>query len=237
MFENLGKEISTIESNKNKDSFDPDKRINTEIKKDTPLQKISKIFNPDLRIKPDNFSGLLTDNDNRQLMDGGSRFRNDIEIGALSKEQRDYIKKEKGWSDIILDHIDNMDQYDKVYKDADLKEMKVNDRPCLVKNNLDLDYVDPKTGKTNKELILLNRSPYDSKTGEKLTLHHMNQKPDAPFAELTKNSEHGDGNHTTLHPSGETSWRKTNPGAEDKYNNEERPNHWLERAGLKNEAK
>ena len=229
MFENLGKEISAIESNKNKDSFDPDKRINTEIKKDTPLQKINKIFNPDLRLKPDNFSGLLTENDNRQLIDGGSRFKNDIEIGALSPKERDFIKNEKGWSDAVIDYIDNMKQYEDVYKDAHLKEVKVNNRTCLVKDNLDLDYVDPKTNKTNKELMQNGRNPYDATTGERIELHHMNQKADSPFAELTKKSEH-DGNHATLHPSKEPSWRKTDPDADKKYNQEERPNHWIKRA-------
>lgn len=231
MIEHLIKETLVTDSIKNKISaFNPDKRINPDLKNEIPqISNKTPLFNPDKRIKPEHIPGGEL-KESRQLTDGGHRIQNDIEIGALKPKERELIKKEKGWSDVIIDHIDNMEQYDKVYKDADLKEMKVNDRPCLVKNNLDLDYVDPKTNKTNRELISLNRNPYDSSTGEKLELHHMNQKPDAPFAELTKNSEHGDGNHKILHPSGEPSWRKTDPGAEEKYNKVERPNHWSARA-------
>ena len=92
---------------------------------------------------------------------------------GLSDAEKQQIKEETGWSDEIINHIDSMEQYE-IYKKAGLHEEVVNGRPCLVKD-IDWDYVDPKTGKTNRELAAEGRSPIDSKTGEKIELHHMGQ--------------------------------------------------------------
>ena len=56
----------------------------------------------------------------------------------------------------------------------------------------------------------------------------MGQSKDAPFAELTENSEHGDGNHSILHPRKEGSWRNDS-GAEKQYQTEKNE-HWKMRA-------
>ncbi|MCD7822655.1 MAG: hypothetical protein LUG86_01345 [Oscillospiraceae bacterium] len=124
---------------------------------------------------------------------------------GLSGSQKAQIAVETGWSDTIVNHIDTMDQAE-VYKSANLHEAEVNSRACLVKD-IDYDYVDEKSGKTNRELMAKGRSPYDSKTGERIELHHMGQKFDGPFVELTENSEHGDGKHSILHLKKENSWR------------------------------
>lgn len=149
------------------------------------------------------------------------------EQAGLTSEQKEQIKKETGWSDEIINHIENMDQYE-IYKNADLHEAEINGKKCLVKN-IDMDYVDPKTGLTNRELMQKGRSPIDSKTGEKIELHHMGQDKDGPFAELCENSEHGDGNHSILHPKTDGSWRNED-GANANYDKVERPNHWKARA-------
>ena len=146
---------------------------------------------------------------------------------GLTDEEKQEIKKEMGWSDEIINHIENMDQYN-VYKEANLHEEVIDGRKCLVKD-IDMDYVDPKSGKTNRELMESGRSPIDSKTGEKIELHHMGQAYDSPFAELCENSEHGDGKHAVLHTNLDDSWRK-DPALERKYNNVDRPIHWKERA-------
>lgn len=145
----------------------------------------------------------------------------------LSDVDRTRIKEETGWSDEIVDHIDNMDQYE-IYKKANLREETIDGRKCLVKE-IDMDYVDPKTGMTNRELMDAGRSPIDSETGEKIELHHMGQGYDAPFAELCENSEHGDGNHSVLHPKSADSWRNDTK-LNNQYCNVEKPNHWVERA-------
>ncbi len=146
---------------------------------------------------------------------------------GLTDAEKQQIKNETGWSDEIIDHIESMAQYE-IYKKAGLCEKVVNGKVCLVKKDIDWDYVDPKTGKTNKQLAAEGKSPIDSKTGEKIELHHMGQDQNGPFVELAENSEHGDGNHGTLHPNGGESWRHE-PGAKSQYN-QERAGHWKDRA-------
>ena len=151
----------------------------------------------------------------------------DTKVDGLTDEEKNKIKNETNWSDVIIDHIENMEQYE-IYKNADLHEAEIDGRKCLIKD-VDMDYVDPKTGKTNRELIKDGRVPIDSKTGERIELHHMGQEYDSPFAELCENSEHGDGNHSVLHTKGEASWRN-NTELNNRYKNVDKPNHWNERA-------
>lgn len=145
---------------------------------------------------------------------------------GLTDEEKARIKEETGWSDEIIDHIDSMEQYE-IYKNADLEEREINGRPCLCKK-IDMDYVDPKTGKTNRQLMAEGKSPRDAKTGEKIELHHMGQDFNGPFVELCENSEHGDGNHGTLHPKSEGSWRN-DPEKKSEYN-QQRQSHWEARS-------
>lgn len=154
------------------------------------------------------------------------KLKDSSEKSELSIIDRIKIKLETGWSDKIIDCIKNMDQYE-IYKKADLHEVIIDGRHCLIKN-IDMDYVDPKTGKTNRELMEDGKSPIDAKTGEKIELHHMGQNYDSPFAELCENSEHGDGNHQVLHTKNGESWRN-DPKLNNQYKNVDKPNHWKAR--------
>lgn len=173
----------------------------------------------------------------------GSKQKNGFETtenktkpySELTKAQRNEIKKETKWSDVVISYIKDMKQY-QIYKEAGLIEVDINGRKCLVKKDLDLDYRSPKTiddahpeGISNRELMKEGNAPYDAKTGEKIELHHMGQAFDSPLAELCENSEHGDGNDPILHDKGVESWRR-NPELKKKYNNEQRPMHWVERS-------
>lgn len=160
---------------------------------------------------------------------------NFLDKEGLTDKEKIAIKKETGWSDEIIDCIKDMEQYE-IYKKADLVEAEVNGRECLVKRELDLDYVSEKTiddehpdGISNRDLMKEGNSPYDAKTGEKIELHHMGQKYDSPFAELCENSEHGDGKHGILHNLEGESWRRDSQ-LKTQYNNHDRPNHWKERS-------
>ncbi len=161
-------------------------------------------------------------------IDAADHEMNDAgEKKGLSEEERKTIKEETNWSDDIIDNIDNMDQYE-IYKNAGLRESEIDGRKCLIKE-IDMDYVDPKTGMTNRQLMDNGRAPIDPKTGDKIELHHMGQKYDSPFAELCENSEHGDGNHSILHPDTVESWRNDSK-LKNQYNNIDKPQHWKERA-------
>ena len=151
--------------------------------------------------------------------------RRGVEGIGLSDSDKIMIKKETGWSDNIIEHIDNMEQYE-IYKNAELHVAEINGRECLIKD-VKVDYVDPKTGMTNAELMRMGRSPIDYKTGEKIELHHMGQDFESPFAELCENTEHGDGNHKVLHMKTDDSWRSI-PGLNYIYMNE-KLDHWRTR--------
>lgn len=163
----------------------------------------------------------------QSLYEGINVSESEIKSEGLTDEEKKEIKEETGWSDEIIDHIENMEQYE-IYKNAGLHEAEIDGRKCLIKD-IDMDYVDPKTGMTNRELMEKGRSPIDSKTGEKIELHHMGQDYNSPFAELCENSEHGDGNYSILHTKYEDSWRN-NPELNNQYKNVDKPNHWKERA-------
>ena len=136
------------------------------------------------------------------------------------------IKISTGWNNEIVNAIGSWKEY-KIYKGAKLCEKIINNRKVLIKKDIDLDYKDPKTEETNREKMEKGRSPIDSKTGEKIELHHIGQDSDSPFAELLENSEHGDGNDKTLHPNSQDSWRN-DPLKEAEYK-KQREAHWKER--------
>lgn len=146
---------------------------------------------------------------------------------GLTEDEKSKIIEETGWSSKIVDCIESMEQYE-IYKNAGLHETEIDGRKCLVKD-IDMDYVDPKTGLTNRELMEKGRAPIDAKTGEPIELHHMGQDFNSPFAELCANSEHGNGKDAILHDKKIESWRQ-DPEKKNQYNNVQRPNHWKARA-------
>ena len=167
----------------------------------------------------------------------GKSFLEDLFKNSLSEEvKKDYqteltafdrlkLGLETGWSKEVLDCIQTREQAD-IYKKADLEEKEINGRMCLVKQ-IDMGYYDKNTGMTNRELMGKGRAPIDVKTDEPIELHHMGQNFNAPFAELAANSEHGDGNHSILHPSKEDSWRQ-DPEKVNEFNRE-RAAYWKAR--------
>lgn len=181
----------------------------------------------DMEEDSDDIDSELDKKYNAYIDEGGKDVENmESKQGELSDAGRAELKEETGWSDEVVDSVDTYEQA-KIYENADLHEDNINGRECLVKE-IDYDYVDEKTGMTNRELMAKGRSPYDAKTGEKIELHHMGQAYDAPFAELTENSEHGDGNHSILHPKTDSSWRNDET-LEAQYNKEKRE-HWKTRS-------
>lgn len=110
----------------------------------------------------------------------------------LSEDEKAHIKEETGWSDKIIDNISNMKQYE-VLKNAGLKEVEINGKPCLVKENIDLDYTD-KDGISNADRIARGLPPIDKETGKPIELHHLGQKADSPLVELTE-KEHRTGDY------------------------------------------
>ncbi len=111
---------------------------------------------------------------------------------GLTDEEKQKIKEETGWSDEIIDNIKNMKQYE-ILKNAGLIEVEINGRKCLIKENIDLDYMD-EDGISNRERMERGLAPLDSKTGKPIELHHLGQKADSPLVELTE-EEHRTGEY------------------------------------------
>lgn len=164
----------------------------------------------------------VSNEENKDTSDTDNKEGSDSEEAA----EREAISEKSEYSDEVNDHISSVDELE-VYQNAGLKEEVVDGRTCLVRDDIDMDYVDPKTGCTNRELMEKGRAPIDAKTGETIELHHIGQEYDSPLAELTANSEHGE-LYSTLHTSKTDSWRQD--GTKANHYNVQRSNHWKERA-------
>lgn len=114
----------------------------------------------------------------------------------LTNEEKQKIKEETGWSDGIVNYIRSMKEYE-IYKNAGLEEREINGKKCLIRSDIDLELKDEK-GRTNKERMEKGKPPL-YKNGESIELHHIGQKSDSPFAELTKSEHIKNGNDTILH--------------------------------------
>ena len=149
-----------------------------------------------------------------------------VQESVEPRSSRSEIYENSKYSDEVNDMISSKDELE-VYQKAGLKEENIDGRICLVRDDIDMDYVDPKSGMTNQELMEKGRAPYDSKTGERIELHHIGQEYDSPFAELTADSEHGQF-YSTLHTKESESWRNDEQKS-NRYNNVDRPQHWKSR--------
>lgn len=156
----------------------------------------------------------------------------DVDEGQkeLTPEQKEKIKEETGWSDEIVDNIENMDQYEKL-KNAGLKETEINGRKCLIKDNINLDYED-EDGLTNRQRMERGLAPLDAKTGKPLELHHLGQKADSPLVELTE-EEHRTGDYKNGKKN-QSLWhdntKETEVHGEGSNWDNERKDHWKQRA-------
>ncbi len=56
-------------------------------------------------------------------------------------------------------------------------------RRVYQRNDINIHYVDPKTGRTNLELMLAGNSPYGN-DGNQIELHHILQKESGPVVEI-----------------------------------------------------
>lgn len=119
----------------------------------------------------------------------------ETDAGLTDAEKSD-LKSETGWSDEVVDAIKSKDEAE-LYKEAGLRDEKVDGRSCLVRDDIDMDQRDYR-GRTNQERIAQHLSPIN-RDGEVVELHHVGQKQDSPFAELTTGQHRQDGHYKILH--------------------------------------
>lgn len=151
---------------------------------------------------------------------------------GLAEAEKTRIKEETGWSDGIVDNIQNTNQYE-ILKNAGLKEVEINGRKCLLKENIDLDYTD-EDGVSNRDRIARGLAPLDGITGKPIELHHLGQKTDSPLVELTeeehRTGEYEDGkkNQSLWHDS----TKETEVHGEGNSWDQERKAYWKARAEM-----
>lgn len=220
---NVNKELSNVEKNNEIDL--------EEIPNETKSLDNLTIEQPDITFIETTSRIMFIEQNRVDLVD-----QNNIEIieddtkDELSEEEKAKIKEETGWSDEIIDNIKNMDQYE-VLKSAGLKEVEINGRKCLIKENIDLDYTDA-DGISNRERISRGLAPLDSKTGKPIELHHLGQKADSPLVELTE-EEHRTGEYKNGKKN-QTLWhdntRNTEVHGEGSTWPKDRSDHWKTRS-------
>ena len=129
---------------------------------------------------------------------------------------RQQIKKRTGWSDDIVRFLHSPEEAE-VYISAGLVERRIGGRAALVRKDIDWSAFncrkewlkqkfadwDKWQDYNNADLIGEGWPPRDS-NGDPYELHHIGQRQDSPFAELTWQEHMGDGNNAILHPNRES---------------------------------
>lgn len=116
--------------------------------------------------------------------------------GGLTMNEVAIIQCDSQYPIEVIARFNSMEQYN-ICKSAGLSAKMVNGKTALVRQ-IDLNYVDELTGKTNLQLMQDGYAPYDP-TGNKYQLHHIGQKNDSPLAILTQDEHTGNGNDIIWH--------------------------------------
>lgn len=124
------------------------------------------------------------------------QIKKEIVHEGLTQEEKDYVKRETGWSDEIVDALGSMAEYE-IYKKAGLVEAEINGKKCLIRTDIDWEQKDA-FGSTNRERVAEGYAPLD-KEGQPIQLHHIGQHKDSPLAELTFKEHRTGGNDSILH--------------------------------------
>ena len=168
-------------------------------------------------------SSVLEDNkEKRKIEENKSSETDEGKEGreGLTDEEKEKLRELTGWSEEILDAIGSWEEAE-IYMKAGLKEVEINGKKCLIRDDIDLDQED-EDGITNRERMERGRPPI-TKDGEEVELHHIGQKQNSPLAELTMEQHRGVGNDTILHD-------KTKETEIDRNEfGKERRDHWKDR--------
>lgn len=198
----------------------------SEVKEITEVQK-KVVQDADIETaKSSSLSSVLEDNkEKREVQENRSSEADEGKEGreGLTDEQKEKLRELTGWSDEILDAIGSWEEAE-IYMKAGLKEVEINGKKCLIRDDIDLDQED-EDGITNRERMERGRPPI-TKDGEEVELHHIGQKQNSPLAELTMEQHRGIGNDTILHD-------KTKETEIDRNEfGKERRDHWKDRVEL-----
>lgn len=113
----------------------------------------------------------------------------------LADQTQEYLLRNSNYSNNIKKYIASIEEA-KFYVENGYREIEFLNRSCLIVE-IDLDYVHE--GKTNRDIIKSNNSPYDHLTDTIFHVHHIGQKEDSPFAIIPE--KYHIGNHSVFHQS------------------------------------
>ena len=113
----------------------------------------------------------------------------------MSDREKKVLQESQGWSEKLCNAISSFEEAE-IYIKAGLKEVIINGKSCLIRQDIDLERRD-EYGRTNRERMI-NGQPPLTQSGETIKLHHIRQKKDAPLAELTTQEHRGQGNDAIL---------------------------------------
>lgn len=140
---------------------------------------------------------------------------------GLSDREKKVLQESQGWSEKLCNAISSFEEAE-IYIKAGLKEVIINGKSCLIRQDIDLERRD-EYGRTNRERMI-NGQPPLTQSGETIELHHVGQKKDAPLAELTTQEHRGQGNDAILHDK-----QKVSEIDRAEFQ-KERESHWQNRA-------
>lgn len=159
-------------------SIEKVKRIDTGV---SNIEAQNTLFNPDLKLG-------TSEVDNYSRIEG-----NQITKTELTDDDRLKTMEETGWSKDLISSFRWKEEVE-VYKDQNLSERQVDGRQVLQRGDIDPNIKDEQ-GRTNKERMENGKAPIVD--GKPVELHHIGQRQDSPFAELTS-SVHKE-NYRNLH--------------------------------------
>ncbi len=150
--------------------------------------------------------------------------KNDEKLNESSEDDektRAEINEKSEYSDEVNKYMHSKEELE-VYQNANLREVEINGRKCLISENIDMTQKD-EAGRTNEERIKAGKSPID-KEGETVELHHVGQHHSSPFAELTFNQHRSKEVYSILHDT-----NKSESEIDRTQFEKEKNRHWLDR--------
>lgn len=103
-------------------------------------------------------------------------------LHGLTMNEAALIQRETGWDVSFISSLHSYEEYE-VYRDAGLTMQTVGDTKVLAPQ-IDWNLIDPRTGKSNAELVAVGKNPIGA-DGKPVNVHHIGQLKDSPFAILT----------------------------------------------------
>jgi hypothetical protein len=154
----------------------------------------TEIFRESKDVVPD-FGRSLEDRPGEDLT---TPFNMEKEKPVFGASEKEALTQRTGWSESLCQEISSPEEAG-IYENANLKEAIIGEKNYLIRTDVDFNQKDD-FGRSNLDLMKEGKPPY-TRSGESVEIHHIGQKSDGAFAELTKGEHRSPGNFKVLHDS------------------------------------